>query len=111
MPITNDADGVILLASRMVVIDPRRTATCDIADLHLAVTPGGDLALFNGFRARAKTGQGRRAEIADLHCPEDWGRYLCAMFDCDEDEMQAVTDPARGSARAARPRRGGGVST
>ena len=33
--------------TRIVVIDPRRTATCDDADLHLAVSPGADLALFN----------------------------------------------------------------
>ncbi|MDD4930116.1 MAG: molybdopterin-dependent oxidoreductase [Gallionella sp.] len=34
---------------RIVVIDPRRTATCDIADLHLAITPGADAFLFNGL--------------------------------------------------------------
>ncbi|NIA01318.1 MAG: molybdopterin-dependent oxidoreductase, partial [Planctomycetia bacterium] len=33
----------------VVVIDPRRTATCDIADLHLAVRPGSDAVLFNGL--------------------------------------------------------------
>ncbi|WP_313350634.1 molybdopterin-dependent oxidoreductase, partial [Paracoccus sp. (in: a-proteobacteria)] len=33
--------------TRIVVIDPRRTATCDIADLHLALAPGSDAALFN----------------------------------------------------------------
>lgn len=32
-----------------VVIDPRRTATCDIADLHLAIKPGTDAHLFNGL--------------------------------------------------------------
>ncbi len=36
---------------RIVVIDPRRTATCDIADLHLALAPGTDTALFNGLLA------------------------------------------------------------
>ncbi|WP_127903526.1 nitrate reductase [Solirhodobacter olei] len=36
---------------KVVVIDPRRTATCDIADLHLALAPGGDVALFNGLLA------------------------------------------------------------
>ncbi len=34
---------------KVVVIDPRRTATCDIADLHLAIQPGMDAALFNGL--------------------------------------------------------------
>ena len=34
---------------KVVVIDPRRTATCDIADLHLALAPGSDVALFNGL--------------------------------------------------------------
>jgi assimilatory nitrate reductase catalytic subunit len=34
---------------RIVVIDPRRTETCDIADLHLALRPGSDVALFNAL--------------------------------------------------------------
>lgn len=32
---------------KVVVIDPRRTATSNIADLHLALRPDGDAALFN----------------------------------------------------------------
>lgn len=36
---------------KIVVIDPRRTATCDIADLHLPVRPGTDVWLFNGLLA------------------------------------------------------------
>jgi assimilatory nitrate reductase catalytic subunit len=35
--------------TKVVVIDPRKTATCDIADLHLALKPGTDVALFNGL--------------------------------------------------------------
>ena len=38
-------------AMRIVVIDPRRTATCDIADLHLPLKPGEDVRLFNGLLA------------------------------------------------------------
>ena len=34
---------------QVVVIDPRRTATCEIADLHLALAPGTDTLLFNGL--------------------------------------------------------------
>ncbi|MFL6673991.1 MAG: molybdopterin-dependent oxidoreductase [Massilia sp.] len=34
---------------QVVVIDPRRTATCELADLHLPVKPGTDVWLFNGL--------------------------------------------------------------
>jgi len=34
---------------KLVVIDPRRTATCELADLHLPVKPGTDVWLFNGL--------------------------------------------------------------
>jgi assimilatory nitrate reductase catalytic subunit len=34
---------------RVIVIDPRRTSTCDSADLHLAIAPGTDATLFNGL--------------------------------------------------------------
>ena len=34
---------------RVVVIDPRKTATSDLADLHLAIRPGTDTVLFNGL--------------------------------------------------------------
>ncbi|TPI69989.1 nitrate reductase [Mesorhizobium sp. B3-1-3] len=36
---------------RIVVIDPRRTATADECDLHLALDPGTDVLLFNGLLA------------------------------------------------------------
>jgi assimilatory nitrate reductase catalytic subunit len=36
---------------RIVVVDPRRTATCELADLHLPLKPGTDVWLFNGLLA------------------------------------------------------------
>ena len=36
---------------KIVVIDPRRTATCEFADLHLPIRPGTDVWLFNGLLA------------------------------------------------------------
>ncbi|MEM9178269.1 MAG: molybdopterin-dependent oxidoreductase [Pseudomonadota bacterium] len=33
--------------AKMIVIDPRQTATSEAADLHLAIKPGSDVALFN----------------------------------------------------------------
>lgn len=35
--------------SRLVVIDPRHQASCEGADLHLALRPGTDVMLFNGL--------------------------------------------------------------
>ncbi|MDP3803230.1 nitrate reductase [Brevundimonas sp.] len=40
--------------AKLVVIDPRRTETADLADLHLALRPGSDVALFNGLLAGLK---------------------------------------------------------
>ena len=37
---------------KVVLIDPRRTMTADIADLHLAIAPDGDTALFTGLLKR-----------------------------------------------------------
>ena len=37
--------------TRIVVIDPRRTASCEGADMHLALAPGSDVALFNRLLA------------------------------------------------------------
>ncbi len=51
--------------TQVVVIDPRRTATCEIADLHLAIAPGSDVALFSGLLAHlADSGQLDEAFIA-----------------------------------------------
>ncbi|RWM21206.1 MAG: nitrate reductase [Mesorhizobium sp.] len=36
---------------KVVLIDPRRTMTADIADIHLAIAPDGDVALFTGLLA------------------------------------------------------------
>ncbi|MCX7255356.1 MAG: molybdopterin-dependent oxidoreductase, partial [Polaromonas sp.] len=36
-------------ALKIIVCDPRRTDTAEIADLHLAIQPGTDVSLFNGM--------------------------------------------------------------
>ena len=36
---------------QVIVIDPRRTASCELADQHLALKPGSDVALFQGLLA------------------------------------------------------------
>jgi assimilatory nitrate reductase catalytic subunit len=46
--------------TKLVVIDPRRTETCDEADLHLPLKSGTDVALMNGLLAHC-----RRAGVVD----------------------------------------------
>jgi len=36
-------------AMKLVVVDPRRTPTAEVADLHLAIRPGSDIDLLNGI--------------------------------------------------------------
>lgn len=40
--------------TKLVVIDPRRTETAERADLHIAVDPDGDVALFNALLAEMR---------------------------------------------------------
>ena len=61
---------------QVVVIDPRRTATCDIADLHLALTPGADAYLFNGLLHHL-----RREDALDLAYVEAHVEGFAASFE------------------------------
>ncbi len=50
---------------KIVVVDPRRTATCELADLHLPIKPGTDVWLFNGLLSYlARIGAVDRAFVA-----------------------------------------------
>ncbi|GIT90105.1 nitrate reductase [Jannaschia pagri] len=52
---------------RVINVDPRRTATTDLADVHLRILPDGDAALFNGLLAHLdSTGAVDRAYV-DAH--------------------------------------------
>ena len=52
---------------RIVNIDPRRTATSDLADTHLQIAPDGDIALFNGLLAHMADGGKLDAAFTDNH--------------------------------------------
>ncbi|MEJ2060130.1 MAG: molybdopterin-dependent oxidoreductase [Gammaproteobacteria bacterium] len=52
---------------RVMVLDPRRTATCDIADLHLALKPGSDAFLFNGLLGYLQRHDGLDLEFIERH--------------------------------------------
>ena len=58
--------------TRLVVIDPRRTETAEMADLHVPIAPDGDVALFNALLAEmAARGL---VETGNVEVPEGfWG--------------------------------------
>jgi assimilatory nitrate reductase catalytic subunit len=61
---------------KVVVIDPRRTPTCDFADLHLAIAPGADAYLFNGLLHHL-----RREDALDLAFVEAHVEGFAATFE------------------------------
>ena len=52
---------------RVVNIDPRRTATTDLADTHLQIVPDGDIALFNGLLAHLADTEKLDAAFTENH--------------------------------------------
>ncbi len=76
---------------KIVVIDPRRTASCEGADLHLALRPGTDVALFNFLLGQLATDQSSaavqtaRASAADLAS----AATLCGVAEADLAQLLA----------------------
>ncbi len=52
---------------KVVLIDPRRTATADLADLHLAIKPDGDVALFLGLLRYLAHNRGIKRSYVSAH--------------------------------------------
>ncbi|TRY30214.1 nitrate reductase [Aliiglaciecola sp. M165] len=52
---------------KTIFIDPRKTASCENADLHLAIKPGTDVALFNGLLRYLKQNNALDAEFIEKH--------------------------------------------
>ncbi|MDX1457501.1 MAG: molybdopterin-dependent oxidoreductase [Marinobacter sp.] len=53
---------------RVVVIDPRETATSELADLHLKLKPGTDTVLFNGLLVWLADHSGLDSDYIARHC-------------------------------------------
>jgi len=73
---------------RIIVIDPRQTATCDIADLHLSLRPGSDAALFCGA-LNAMAERGRLDSGFLSHHTEGSDETLTAVRDWPEEKTAA----------------------
>ncbi len=65
---------------KLVVIDPRRTASCDEADLHLPLRPGSDAILFNGLLTYLASHVQLDYDFIDLHT-EGFGATLSQARD------------------------------
>ncbi|EIM26708.1 nitrate reductase [Microvirga lotononidis] len=67
--------------TRIVVIDPRRTVTAEAADLHLAIAPNSDVALFAGLLDHLDRMGFRDAEYVERHT-SGLDDALAAAQDC-----------------------------
>lgn len=63
---------------QLVVIDPRRTTTCDVAETHLPLKPGSDTALFNGLLVHLYQQNRLDPEFLDEHVAGFWSAYRTA---------------------------------
>ncbi|MCK0119025.1 nitrate reductase [Loktanella sp. F6476L] len=52
---------------RVINIDPRKTATSDLADTHLRIAPDGDVALFNGLLSHIAATDAVDQDYVDAH--------------------------------------------
>ena len=82
--------------TKLVVIDPRRTETCEGADLHLALRPGSDVALMNGLLAWCDAkGLVDQAFLDDhVAAPEGFWDHLRSGHDLWSTAQQCDLDPA-----------------
>ena len=78
--------------TKLVVIDPRRTATCEGADLHLPIAPGSDVALFAGLLEHLRTVGAFDHDWIDRHT-NGLTRALDATRDIDVASITGL-DPA-----------------
>jgi assimilatory nitrate reductase catalytic subunit len=69
--------------AKLVVIDPRRTETCEGADLHLAIRPGSDVALMNGLLAWCRR---------EGHVDQAYLAASVAVADSFWDDLEADSD-------------------
>jgi len=80
--------------TRIVVIDPRRTETCEDADLHLPLRPGSDVALMNGLLAYCSDNGIVDPDFVDAHVHTPDGFWEAIGEGCDLWSTAAICDLA-----------------
>jgi len=86
--------------ARLVVVDPRRTATADKADLFLQVRPGSDLALLNGLLHLLVEAGAVDEEFVAEHT-QGWEAMPEFLADYPPDVVERLTDVPAADLRAA----------
>ncbi|MFJ9849418.1 molybdopterin-dependent oxidoreductase [Streptomyces sp. NPDC101150] len=93
-------DRVKSAGAKLIVVDPRRTATADKADLFLQIKPGTDLALLNGLlHLLVANGHTDEEFIADL--TEGWEEIPAFLADYPPDRVAEITGLAESDIRQA----------
>ncbi|CRM17123.1 Nitrate reductase [Pseudomonas sp. 24 E 1] len=86
--------------AKLIVVDPRRSATADKAHLFLPIAPGTDLALLNGLlHLLVKNGHTDPAFIAAF--TEGWEAMPAFLEDYSPDRVAAITGLAEADIRQA----------
>lgn len=75
---------------KVVVIDPRRTASCEIADLHLPLKPGTDVALFNGLLGYLAQQEKLDGEYISRYSDGFHDALTCALGDAPDIDSVAL---------------------
>lgn len=79
---------------RIVLIDPRRTVSAEIADLHLAVAPGSDTSLFLGLLHFLQTRGGMNETFLHEHVAgADCALAAASECDCETVSRHTGLDP------------------
>ncbi|OBF03067.1 bifunctional nitrate reductase/sulfite reductase flavoprotein subunit alpha [Mycobacterium sp. 852002-10029_SCH5224772] len=90
----------IKAGAKLIVVDPRRTATADKADLFLQIAPGSDLALLNGLlHLIAQNGHTDREFIAEF--TEGWEVMPSFLEQYTPDKVSEMTGIPEDDIRAA----------
>ncbi|GAM74882.1 assimilatory nitrate reductase large subunit [Vibrio ishigakensis] len=76
---------------KVVVIDPRVTETCSIADEHLAINSGSDVALFNGLLAYLTTNGYLDAEFIEANTNGFEDALQSALLESDIEHKTGLT--------------------
>lgn len=86
--------------AKLIVVDPRRTATAEKADLFLQVRPGSDLALLNGLLHLLVDAGAVDEEFVAEHT-EGWEQMPAFLADYPPDVVETLTGVPADDLRAA----------